>query len=146
MVKMYLYHFSGASTQYFTQNKKYIGRTTKSGVISARDNYGNWTMIYSYKLTVNRFIHEFKQVSTFYLPNHKTALSFDINDYRPEEYCQNCGTDLIGLEIPDNLKEHYSPPYYWKRKIGIYDAMLDRTTHWQCPDCKFVWDRVGYSF
>lgn len=64
---------------------------------------------------------------------------------RPVELCPHCGADLIGESIPEHVREHYSPPYYWKRKIGVYSLELDRTTHWQCPDCEGKWERKGYE-
>jgi predicted RNA-binding Zn-ribbon protein involved in translation (DUF1610 family) len=60
---------------------------------------------------------------------------------RPILLCSSCGTDLVGEEIPVNIRHLYSPPYYWKRMIGLYDQSKDRTTHYQCPDCHFIWER-----
>ncbi|MGG3736795.1 hypothetical protein [Aeribacillus pallidus] len=60
---------------------------------------------------------------------------------RPIEYCPHCGEDLIGEKIPFNLREHYSPPYFSRLKIGIYNRELDRITHWQCPIYEGTWER-----
>lgn len=54
-----------------------------------------------------------------------------------------CNADLIGEPIPEHIRERYSPPYYWKRKIGIYSLELDRIIRWQCPDCDNEWERGG---
>jgi predicted RNA-binding Zn-ribbon protein involved in translation (DUF1610 family) len=59
---------------------------------------------------------------------------------RPEEFCPHCGADIIGDEIPVEIRHHYKPPYYWLRKIGITDLELDRITYWQCPDCNHIWE------
>lgn len=59
---------------------------------------------------------------------------------RPEEFCPHCGADIIGDEIPIEIRNNYKPPYYWRRKIGITDIELDRITHWQCPDCNHIWE------
>jgi hypothetical protein len=48
---------------------------------------------------------------------------------RPEEFCPHCGADIIGDEIPVEIRHHYKSPYYWRRKIGITDLELDRITH-----------------
>ncbi|MED4925578.1 hypothetical protein P9743_15750 [Anoxybacillus geothermalis] len=60
---------------------------------------------------------------------------------RPIEHCPHCGADLIGEKIPYSLREHYSPPYFFMLKIGIYNRELDRITHWQCPFCEGIWER-----
>ena len=40
--------------------------------------------------------------------------------------CPHCNADLRDLKT--------GPPF--KREIAIYDMYADRTTHFQCPDCK----------
>jgi hypothetical protein len=55
--------------------------------------------------------------------------------------CPHCNVSLIGEEIPEAIREHYSPPYYWKREIGIEKPHLyDGVWEWQCPDCLGTWD------
>jgi hypothetical protein len=52
--------------------------------------------------------------------------------------CPNCNSNWIGGEIPDDLKHHYSPPYVWKREIGIdggYLGIYDGIVALKCPDC-----------
>ncbi|MCK5021079.1 MAG: hypothetical protein KAS32_28975 [Candidatus Peribacteraceae bacterium] len=34
----------------------------------------------------------------------------------------------------------------WGRAIGLYDLELDRTTRWECPDCKHVWGRTNETY
>ena len=29
----------------------------------------------------------------------------------------------------------------WGKKIALYDADRDRTTHYHCPYCQFIWER-----
>jgi hypothetical protein len=60
---------------------------------------------------------------------------------RPVEHCPFCQADLIGEKIPYSLREHYSPPYFFRLKIGIYNRELDMITHWQCPFCEEIWER-----
>ncbi|TVY06912.1 hypothetical protein [Paenibacillus cremeus] len=60
---------------------------------------------------------------------------------RPVELCPHCGADLIGDPIPEEKRRHANSPYFIKRRIGLYDLKLDRTTHWQCPDCEGTWER-----
>lgn len=57
----------------------------------------------------------------------------DMTDYLGN--CRKCGVSFDGGSIPENIREHYSPPYRWSRRIGIYDRDLDRTVAWRCPDC-----------
>jgi rubredoxin len=33
-------------------------------------------------------------------------------------------------------------PQCFSRCIALYNLELDKTTQWQCPDCKYVWDRI----
>jgi hypothetical protein len=52
---------------------------------------------------------------------------------RPIEHCPHCRADLIGEKIPYHLREHYSPPYFSRLKIGIYNRELDRVTALAMP-------------
>lgn len=72
-----------------------------------------------------------------------------------KEHCTECGSLLVGRDIPYDIVEHYIPlnvdkddwlsinPWpTWKRKIGIevrgaYDGVLV----WKCPDCGYMWPR-----
>lgn len=51
------------------------------------------------------------------------------------ERCEKCDADFDGGPIPEDIRQHYSPPYRWSRRIGIYDRFSDRTIEWECPDC-----------
>ncbi len=58
--------------------------------------------------------------------------------------CPKCKSSWVGGEIPEGLREHYSPPYVWKREIGIDGGMVgiyDGIVAWMCPDCKEVMPR-----
>ena len=55
--------------------------------------------------------------------------------------CPKCGVSWIGDPIPEKHHKYYSPPYFWKREIAIYDTFKDRTVEWQCPDCKTRFNR-----
>lgn len=53
--------------------------------------------------------------------------------------CPKCNASWIGGEIPEDIREHYSPPYHWKREIGIdggYIGIYDGLVALKCPDCK----------
>lgn len=49
-------------------------------------------------------------------------------------------------QVEESMKECYSPPYVWKREIGI-ELPWDHPKHWdgisyyQCPDCKTTFNR-----
>lgn len=50
--------------------------------------------------------------------------------------CPKCNVSFVGDPIPENIREHYAPPYTWRREIGIevpeiYDGLLV----YRCPDC-----------
>ena len=54
--------------------------------------------------------------------------------------CPHCGATLVGDPIPVEAREHYSPPYFYRREIGIeYPALYDGVWEWACPDCEFTW-------
>lgn len=58
--------------------------------------------------------------------------------------CPKCNSNWIGGEIPEDIREHYSPPYHWKREIGIdgiYVGIYDGVVAIMCPDCKEVMPR-----
>src|SRR4051812_22340991 len=47
--------------------------------------------------------------------------------------CAYCGADWDGGPIPENIREHYSAPYRWSRRVAVIDC--DRVVAWRCPDC-----------
>lgn len=52
--------------------------------------------------------------------------------------CPKCKSSWIGGEIPESIRRHYSPPYVWKREIGIdggYIGVYDGVVAYRCPDC-----------
>lgn len=71
--------------------------------------------------------------------------------------CPNCKTDLDGDLIYETFLAQGDTPEEalesaglygatettgrWGRQIGQYDMETDRTSSWQCPDCKHVWGR-----
>jgi len=56
--------------------------------------------------------------------------------------CPKCGKSWDGGAIPEDLREHYSPPYRWSRVIGIEDPKVyDGVSWWKCPDCGATFDR-----
>lgn len=45
-------------------------------------------------------------------------------------------------EVEKDMKECYSPPYKWRREIGIeIQGHYDGVSYWKCPDCGYTWDR-----
>jgi hypothetical protein len=57
------------------------------------------------------------------------------------ENCPSCNVDLDSGPIPENIRQHYSPPYRWSRTIGISNG--DDIVAWKCPDCGWTWPRDG---
>lgn len=55
--------------------------------------------------------------------------------------CPACHKSLVGKPIPRKLRAAYGYTHY-KLEIGLYDITRDRTTHWQCPWCKHMWERT----
>lgn len=53
--------------------------------------------------------------------------------------CPACDADFDGGEIPERIRQHYSPPYRWSRRIAIVDRDLDRCVAYRCPDCAHEW-------
>lgn len=54
--------------------------------------------------------------------------------------CPHCDTSLLGDPIPEKDRQHYSPPYFWGREIGIeYPEKYDGIWEWKCPDCGGTW-------
>lgn len=58
-----------------------------------------------------------------------------------DDKCPHCGADLKGDEIPEQHRESFGGYTHFSRRISIYDMDKDRTTHYQCPDCKRMWGR-----
>jgi hypothetical protein len=45
-------------------------------------------------------------------------------------------------QVEQSMKECYSPPYVWKREIGIEIlGQYDGISYYQCPDCKTTFNR-----
>lgn len=57
------------------------------------------------------------------------------------ENCPFCKCSLIGDEIPVDIRHHYGGTH-WRREIGIYSRILDRTVAFRCPDCKRCWQHT----
>lgn len=54
--------------------------------------------------------------------------------------CPHCNVSLLGGPIPEELRKHYSPPYFWRREIGHeYPEKYDGVWEWSCPDCNGTW-------
>jgi predicted Zn-ribbon and HTH transcriptional regulator len=53
--------------------------------------------------------------------------------------CPKCDADLEGAEIPESIRENYSPPYRFGRVIAVTDRDRDAFDRWRCPDCKHEW-------
>lgn len=54
-------------------------------------------------------------------------------------YCPACNAAFDGGPIPAAIREHYSPPFRWSRRIAIYCRDRDRTVAYRCPDCQHEW-------
>lgn len=60
--------------------------------------------------------------------------------------CPICTCSWFAGDIPEESREHYSPPYKFSRLIGVevrgvYDGMLIH----QCPDCSSMWSRFSHK-
>jgi len=56
--------------------------------------------------------------------------------------CPECKTSWVAGDIPEEHREHYSPPYKYSRLIGIeLRGKYDGVSYWQCPECKTKWNR-----
>lgn len=53
--------------------------------------------------------------------------------------CPACDADFDAGPIPEEHRQHYSPPYRFSRRIGI--VWGDRVQVWRCPDCSHEWPR-----
>lgn len=61
------------------------------------------------------------------------------------ENCVKCKASLLGGEIPEDIREHYSPPYHWSRVIGIeVRGLYDGVLYYKCPDCQHIWKRLDW--
>lgn len=55
------------------------------------------------------------------------------------EKCPSCDANFDAGPIPEEHRQHYSPPYRFSRVISVYDRDADRHGHWRCPDCSHEW-------
>lgn len=55
------------------------------------------------------------------------------------ERCPSCNADLDGGPIPENIRQHYSPPYRFSRRIDVVDRQRDCVVAHKCPDCHHRW-------
>ena len=65
-------------------------------------------------------------------------MTAETDDY----HCPKCGADFDAGPIPENIREHYSAPYRWSRRIAIYSRERDMTVDYRCPDCQHEWPRT----
>ena len=56
--------------------------------------------------------------------------------------CPQCGADFQGKPIPAEDQHLFGGETHFSRRISIYSREPDRTTHYKCPDCGHVWERV----
>lgn len=54
------------------------------------------------------------------------------------ETCPHCGANLLGDEIPEEMRDHVDGQTHGTRLVAVYDWARDRTDHFECPDCKGV--------
>lgn len=68
-----------------------------------------------------------------------------MNELDLKDCCPRCRADFDGGPIPEEIREHYSPPYRWSRKIGIeISEIYDGVSYWKCPDCLYTWKRFPW--
>lgn len=49
--------------------------------------------------------------------------------------CPHCGVSLLASLIPEKHLDSYGKSRWYKREIGQYDMVKDRTIGYKCPDC-----------
>jgi hypothetical protein len=55
--------------------------------------------------------------------------------------CPHCNANLVGDEIPANIRHHYGSATNWRREIGLVNPhKYDGVWEWKCPDCLGTWD------
>ncbi len=52
------------------------------------------------------------------------------------ENCPVCDANWVDSMIPEKYWDHYSPPYFYSRVVGIELLHEDRISYFECPDCK----------
>ena len=53
-----------------------------------------------------------------------------------------CWQGMSNEKIEQYMKESYSPPYRWRRQLGIeVEGLYDGISYWKCPDCNTLFDR-----
>lgn len=64
-----------------------------------------------------------------------------------ERYCPVCQADWQGNPIPEEYREkYYGGRTHYHRLIGVEIwGKYDGVHHWECPDCKKNFPRVGIS-
>ena len=56
--------------------------------------------------------------------------------------------NMSDKNIEKHVKEHHSPPYRWKRIIGVELPLTDKNyyegiSYWLCPDCNTKFDKFN---
>jgi hypothetical protein len=62
----------------------------------------------------------------------------DVYEYFLKEY----GDEEKAMESAKMFGWEKERPCSFSRCIGLYDYTKDKTTHWECPDCKHRWERT----
>jgi len=55
--------------------------------------------------------------------------------------CPECGSNWIYDEIPKESRQHYKPPYFFSRLIGIETPEYDGVSYFKCHSLDIIWDR-----
>jgi len=50
--------------------------------------------------------------------------------------CPQCGANLIGNLIPEDMKHEYGNATHFTRLNGLYDPKAKRIKAWECPECE----------
>lgn len=58
-------------------------------------------------------------------------------------HCPECGTLWHYMEIPEDRRHNYSPPYFYSRVVGLYSVERDALFAYRCPDCGATFRRDG---
>lgn len=57
------------------------------------------------------------------------------------ETCPSCHAKMQGDPIHEKHREAFGGKTHYSRIISMYDVEEDRTTHYRCPECQFIWRR-----
>lgn len=58
-------------------------------------------------------------------------------------HCPQCNSNWHYQEIPEDIRDRYSPPYFYSKVVACSSWGYDRTLYWMCPDCYTKFNLMG---